>query len=106
MEKRELIFQLSEAIRSDKPTAIQDFKQEKEQKIRQTEEDIHKLCKKQYPEFLKAHQNMAMFKTDLKHVRKQLGTIQENIVEVDKNFFTTSEQALKKQEELLQVQEA
>ena len=46
MEKRELIFQLSEAVRSTKKTAINDFKAEKEQKIRQTEEDILKLCKK------------------------------------------------------------
>ena len=34
MEKNELIFELSEAIQSDQPSAIADFKREKEAKIK------------------------------------------------------------------------
>ena len=101
MEKRELIFQLSEAVRSSKSTAINDFKAEKEQKIRQTEEDILKLCKKQYPEFVKAKANMNEFKTEVKKVRDQLSIIQENVAEVDQNFYTKSLQSIEKQEELV-----
>ena len=103
MGKNELIFALSEVIQSDQPAVIQEFKRAREAKVKQAEDDIHKLCKKQYPEFLQTASNMQDFKDGLKKVRQQLGTIQENVSDVDRLFYKVSEEALKKQEELLQL---
>ena len=72
---RELEFHLAEAIRSDQPGAIAKFKETQEGHIRAAEDGIKRLCKKNFLNFIDAHDQMERFKDSLRHVRTDLGQI-------------------------------
>lgn len=87
-DKQELIFQLSEAIRSGKPKSMEEFQTECQVRIRRTEDAIKRLCKKHYPEFMQASECMEHFKVGLSDVKDRLKDIQANINDVDKHFYS------------------
>ena len=81
-EMRELVFHLSEAIRSDQPGSLNKLKESHEVKIREAEDGIRRICKKKFMQFINANSQMEGFKQDLGDVRKNLVSINEQIGEV------------------------
>ena len=69
---RELVFHLSESIKSDQIGALARLKEHHETKIRQAEDGIRRLCKKKYQKFLEVNAQMEDFKTNLRDVRTNL----------------------------------
>ena len=76
-EMRELVFHLSEAIRSDQVGSLNKLKEHHEVKIREAEDGIRRLCKKKFMQFIEANEQMEGFKKGLEDVRKNLVNINE-----------------------------